>query len=104
MDFRRALSAEETLQWGELVARLDEVQLNEERDRVVWAWVGGGGTTRSAYKQMIRGRVTRYNLKLFSVAIVMWSFWIVCDKMTTEGVFPRAPTDIIFKIYTCMQK
>jgi hypothetical protein len=43
MDFRRALSAEETLQWGELVARLDEVQLNEERDRVVWAWVGGGG-------------------------------------------------------------
>jgi hypothetical protein len=43
MDFRRALSAEETLQWGELVARLDEVQLNEERDSGVGMGWGGGG-------------------------------------------------------------
>ena len=36
LNFRRSLSQQELVQWGELIDQLEEVQLNSDQDTVKW--------------------------------------------------------------------
>jgi hypothetical protein len=45
-----------------------------------------------------------YNLKFFSLTIVLWVLWITQNKMTIEGVFVRNPTEVLHKICVFLQK
>lgn len=46
----------------------------------------------------------QYKLKVFLLAIVMWVLWNVRNKMSTEGVYPNDPADLLFKINASLQK
>jgi hypothetical protein len=45
-----------------------------------------------------------YGLKLYELTMTLWSLWMTCNKMAIEGVFPKDPADILFKIHTCLQR
>lgn len=44
------------------------------------------------------------NLTIFCLAAVLWSIWLTRNKYAIEGVFPNKPTDMLFKIFTVMQR
>lgn len=53
VDFKRSLSLTEADQWGELVNRLDQVQINGNRDKVSWVLEKlGKYTSSSMYRFM----------------------------------------------------
>jgi hypothetical protein len=39
-----------------------------------------------------------YNLKFFSVSVVLWVLWLARNKMAIEGVFVRNPTKLLQKV------
>jgi hypothetical protein len=39
-----------------------------------------------------------YNLKFFSVSVVLWVLWLARNKMVIEGVFVRNPTKLLQKV------
>jgi hypothetical protein len=43
----------------------------------------------------------KYNLKLYSLAMVLWVLWNVRNKIVMEGVFPA---DALFKIHANLQR
>jgi hypothetical protein len=45
-----------------------------------------------------------YNLKLVLLTTVMWGLWTTRNKRAIEGKFPRAPSDILFKINAFLQR
>jgi hypothetical protein len=45
-----------------------------------------------------------YEFKLFILTIVLWALWTTRNKMVMEAVFPSDPADVLFKIYTFLQK
>ena len=44
-----------------------------------------------------------YNLKLVLLTTVLWGLWTTRNKRAIEGKFPRAPSDILFKINAFLQ-
>lgn len=44
------------------------------------------------------------NLVYFCFAIVLWGLWTTRNKWAIEGIFPRHPSDFLFKINMMMQK
>ena len=50
LNFRRSLSQQELVQWGELIDQLEEVQLNSDQDTVKWELEKSGiYSTKSMY-------------------------------------------------------
>jgi hypothetical protein len=48
---------------------------------------------------------SKYNLKLYSLAMVLWVLWNVRNKTVIEGVFLADPTDaFLFKIHAYLQR
>ena len=46
---------------------------------------------------------SNYDIKLFSFAIIWWSFWLSRNKMRLEKKFPSQPTDVLFSIIYKLQ-
>ena len=57
---------------------------------VFWEWIPLGSAD--------------YNLKLFSFAVIWWSFWLSLNKMILEKKFPNQPCDVLYSISFKMQK
>jgi len=45
-----------------------------------------------------------YGVKMVVLAGLLWTLWNVRNKMAIEGVFLRAPTNIIFKFDSFIQR
>jgi hypothetical protein len=45
----------------------------------------------------------KYNTKLFSLAVILWSLWTTRNKMVMEGVVLQRPAEIFYKTFSCTQ-
>lgn len=61
------------------------------------------GVTRFS-RQLGKAGGRNYSLAIFCIAIVFWSLWTTRNKMVIEGVFPRQPTEILYKVKLWLQK
>jgi hypothetical protein len=79
--------------------------------RFTWGCLGrafGWNKTPKSLQDFLDGWLhmndDEYKFKLFLFTMVLWVLWITRNKMVLEGVFPSDPADVLFKIYTFLQK
>jgi hypothetical protein len=90
MDFRRPLSSSEAAQWEMLVDKLEDIQLNEGRDKMIWnPEKSGCYTSKSMYRCLShQGVINKRMIRLWKSKLPMKlkSFmWLVSqDRLQTK--------------------
>jgi hypothetical protein len=45
-----------------------------------------------------------YKSKIFMLGVVLWAIWVTMNKTAIEGVAPKSPTDVLYKIHFFLQR